>query len=206
MSIKDERFFKEVGARVAQLRKDQGLTQTQLAERLGIAQQTLAHYEVGRLRVAASMLPTLAQVLGTSVEELIGQPAGARQARARPAPAAAARAALGTTETQAARRHGSARIDARPGRARGSTHMTELELKLSLPDQLANQAKAAGLLTSEAIERLVREAIRKAAAERLIEIGRRLREAGGPEITEAELESELKAVRAELREARAGRS
>jgi len=34
--------------------------------------------------------------------------------------------------------------------------MTELELKLSLPDRLANQAKAAGLLTSEAIERLVR--------------------------------------------------
>lgn len=83
--------------------------------------------------------------------------------------------------------------------------MTELELKLSLPDQLANQAKAAGLLTSEAIERLVREAIKKAAAERLTEIGRRLREAGGPEITEAELESELKAVRAELREARARR-
>ena len=41
--------------------------------------------------------------------------------------------------------------------------MTELELKLSLPDQLANQAKAAGLLTSESIERLVREAIRKVA-------------------------------------------
>jgi hypothetical protein len=80
--------------------------------------------------------------------------------------------------------------------------MTELELKLSLPDQIAEQAKAAGLLTSEAIERLVRQAIRKAAAERLIEYGKRLREPGGPEITEAELESELKAVRAELREAR----
>ena len=45
--------------------------------------------------------------------------------------------------------------------------MTELELKLSLPDQLANQAKAAGLLTSESIERLVRDAIRKAGAQRL---------------------------------------
>ena len=84
--------------------------------------------------------------------------------------------------------------------------MTELELKLSLPDQIATQAKAAGLLTSEAIERLVREAIRKAAAQRLIEYGQRLREYGGPEITPAELESELKAVRAELREARASRS
>ena len=83
--------------------------------------------------------------------------------------------------------------------------MTELELKLSLPDSLANQAKAAGLLTSEAIERLVREAIRKAAAERLVEFGKRLREPGSPEITEAELEAELRAVRAELRQARARR-
>ena len=36
--------------------------------------------------------------------------------------------------------------------------MTELELKLLFPDRIANQAKAAGLLTSEAIERLVRAA------------------------------------------------
>jgi transcriptional regulator with XRE-family HTH domain len=86
MSNKDERFFKDLGARIAQLRKDQGMTQTQLAQRLGIAQQTLAHYEVGRLRVAASMLPVLAQVLGTTVEELIGQ-APARAAGERgPAP------------------------------------------------------------------------------------------------------------------------
>jgi len=83
--------------------------------------------------------------------------------------------------------------------------MTELELKLSLPDRLANQAKAAGLLTSESIERLVRDAIRKAASQRLIEFGKRLREPGTPEFTEAELEAELKAVRAELREAGARR-
>lgn len=42
--------------------------------------------------------------------------------------------------------------------------MTELELELPLPYQIADQARAAGLLTSEAIEGLVREAIRKAAA------------------------------------------
>ena len=86
MNTKNERFFKDMGARVAQLRKDQGLTQTQLAERLGIAQQTLAHYEVGRLRVAASMLPTLAQVLGTSVEELIGQNSTRANGKRGPAP------------------------------------------------------------------------------------------------------------------------
>ena len=84
--------------------------------------------------------------------------------------------------------------------------MTELELKLSLPDQLAEQAKAAGLLTSEAIEGLVREALRKAAAQRFVASGKRIQEAGGPEITEAELEAELKAVRAELRKGRAPRS
>jgi|RifCSPlowO2_12_1023861.scaffolds.fasta_scaffold43230_3 hypothetical protein len=83
--------------------------------------------------------------------------------------------------------------------------MTTLEIKLSLPDRIASQARAAGLLTSEAIERLLRDAIRKEAARRLLEIGKRLREAGPPQITEAELEEELKAVRAELREARAPR-
>ena len=79
--------------------------------------------------------------------------------------------------------------------------MTEFELKLSFPDQIADQASAAGLLTSVAIDRLVREAIRRAAAQLLIEYGKRLREPGGPEIAESELESELMAVRAELREA-----
>ncbi|MDA8383499.1 MAG: helix-turn-helix transcriptional regulator [Betaproteobacteria bacterium] len=73
VNTKDERFFKEMGARIAQARKDQGLTQQQLAEQLGIAQQTLAHYEVGRLRLPASMLPTLAQTLELTTEELLGQ-------------------------------------------------------------------------------------------------------------------------------------
>ena len=71
-NTKDEEFFKAMGSRVAQARKSQGITQQQLAEQLGIAQQTLAHYEVGRLRVPASMLPSLAQLLTLSVDELIG--------------------------------------------------------------------------------------------------------------------------------------
>jgi hypothetical protein len=79
--------------------------------------------------------------------------------------------------------------------------MTELELKLSFPDQIADQTSAAGLLTSVATKRLVRGTIRKATAQHLIEYSKRLREPGGPEIAESELESELMAVRAELREA-----
>ena len=53
----------------------------QLAEQLGVAQQTLAHYEGARLRVPASMLPQLAQILGVPVDVLIGPPVKAEPAR-----------------------------------------------------------------------------------------------------------------------------
>lgn len=70
----DKRFYEALGRRIAAQRKAQGLTQAQLAERLGISQQTLAHYEVGRLRVAVAMLPALAKELAVSVEALVGTP------------------------------------------------------------------------------------------------------------------------------------
>jgi len=82
--------------------------------------------------------------------------------------------------------------------------MTKIELQLSLPDDIASQAKADGLLTPEAIEGLVRDAVRRAAADRFLEFGRRFREGGGIDLTEEELNAEIKAVRKELREARAG--
>ena len=71
----DEQFFRTMGARIAQARKTQSLTQQQVADQLGIAQQTYAHYEVGDIRFPASMLPLLAQVLGLTTEELLGQDA-----------------------------------------------------------------------------------------------------------------------------------
>lgn len=69
----DQRFFKAMGARIAQARKAQGLTQQEVADQLGIAQQTYAHYEVGDIRFPASTLPLLAQVIGLTSEELLGQ-------------------------------------------------------------------------------------------------------------------------------------
>lgn len=71
----DKRFYQALGKRIAERRKAQGLTQVELAERLGISQQTLAHYEVGRLRVAVAMLPALAKELAIPVEDLVGMPA-----------------------------------------------------------------------------------------------------------------------------------
>jgi len=76
MKTKDDAFFKRLGARIAQARKQMDMTQVQLAERLGVAQQTLAHYEVGRARIAADLLPVLAEILELSLDEmLIGEPA-----------------------------------------------------------------------------------------------------------------------------------
>lgn len=85
VNIKDESFFKDLGARIAQARKERNITQVQLAATLGIAQQTLAHYEGGRLRLPASLLPTLAQELQLPVEDLLGQPS-ATKARAKRGP------------------------------------------------------------------------------------------------------------------------
>ena len=72
MTSDDKQFFKELGARVAQLRKQAGLSQQAVADELGIAQQTLAHYEVGRLRMPVSLLPKLAQLFGVPGDDLLG--------------------------------------------------------------------------------------------------------------------------------------
>ena len=90
VNIKDESFFKDLGSRIAQARKERNMTQVQLAATLGIAQQTLAHYEGGRLRLPASLLPTLAQELQLPVEDLLGQPRTTKaRAKRGPAPALA---------------------------------------------------------------------------------------------------------------------
>ena len=81
MNNRDEPFFKELGARIAQARKEHGMTQQELAEQLGVAQQTFAHYEVGRARMPASMLPAVARLLTLSLDELMGQPVPRRAAR-----------------------------------------------------------------------------------------------------------------------------
>jgi len=72
MPVNDEQFFKALGARIAALRKEQGLSQLALAEQLGIPQQTYANYEVARARIPASMLPQLGRIFGVGVDELLG--------------------------------------------------------------------------------------------------------------------------------------
>ena len=79
--------------------------------------------------------------------------------------------------------------------------MTTLELKLSLPDQLAKEARAAGLLTPEEIERLVREALRARRAEHLDKIREQLASDPLPPMTAEEIQAEIDAYRADVRRA-----
>lgn len=44
--------------------------------------------------------------------------------------------------------------------------MTTVEVKLNLPDQIAQEAKRAGLLNDRAIERLIEEAVRREAGKK----------------------------------------
>jgi transcriptional regulator with XRE-family HTH domain len=73
MTQDEKLFFRQLGARIAELRKTHGLTQVQLAEALKLTQQMVASYEVGRRRVPVSLLPAVAHALAVSVEVLIGQ-------------------------------------------------------------------------------------------------------------------------------------
>ena len=85
MTQDEKHFFRQLGGRIAALRKEQNLTQTQLAELLGLTQQMVASYEVGRRRVPVSLLPHIATTLVVTVEDLIGQN-GATPAKRGPAP------------------------------------------------------------------------------------------------------------------------
>ncbi len=78
-----------------------------------------------------------------------------------------------------------------------------MELNVELPDALANEAKAAGLLAPDAIAKLLREAIaRRKQFDAFFATCERLRAAEIPQMTEDEIQAEINAYRAEQREKR----
>ena len=64
-----------VGARIRMFRINRGISQTALAERIGVTFQQVQKYEKGANRVGASRLSQIASVLGISVGELF-EPSG----------------------------------------------------------------------------------------------------------------------------------
>lgn len=70
-------------------------------------------------------------------------------------------------------------------------------VQIDLPDELARDAQAAGLLTPEAFEQMLREQLRKRAGEELMAMwARQPAEELTPEI-EQEIVAEVRAVRAQ---------
>ena len=65
-------YFKALGARIAQLRKEQKMTQAELAQALGVSQQTVFAYELGDRRVTILVLAKLAKTFDIPLEELVG--------------------------------------------------------------------------------------------------------------------------------------
>lgn len=73
------------------------------------------------------------------------------------------------------------------------------ELMVQLPDELAQRAKNAGLLSDSAIQRLLEDAMRRDAGGRLMQVVTRLHAAGIEPMSDEGIVEEVKAVRAERR-------
>ncbi len=84
--------------------------------------------------------------------------------------------------------------------------MTTLEVRLDLPDRLALEAKAAGLLTPKALARLLKDAIRRRAAHALLAGAALATAAGSRPLAIREIQAEVAAVRRARRGAGARKS
>ena len=70
-----------------------------------------------------------------------------------------------------------------------------------VPESVARDAEAAGLLQSEALERLLREEIKRRRVEQLFAAADRLAALDLPPLTESEVEAEIQAARTQRRAA-----
>jgi transcriptional regulator with XRE-family HTH domain len=67
-----DKLAAEIGMRLAKLRKDKGITQAELAERLGISQPMASDYERGKLRLHGELIIQLSEILEVSADEILG--------------------------------------------------------------------------------------------------------------------------------------
>jgi len=78
--------------------------------------------------------------------------------------------------------------------------MTRFELQLDLPDQLARDVQAAGLLTPKALRGLLKDAMQRRAAQELLGGAKRASAAGSKPLSMRQIQAEVKAVRREKRD------
>lgn len=76
LMIDANKFTKEIASRLVTVREKQGISQTQLADMVGLCQQTIADYETGRRGISISKLAVIADALGVSAASLLDTQAG----------------------------------------------------------------------------------------------------------------------------------
>lgn len=75
----------------------------------------------------------------------------------------------------------------------------QLEIKMRLPESVAREAEALGLLEPESLESLIHEELRRRRTDRLFEAADRLGAVPLPSFTDAEVEAEVRTVRSRRR-------
>lgn len=63
---------KTIGKRLRDIRNGQGMTQVQLAAKLGMPQALLSDYERGKLRVHGGLIVSFTKALKVSADEILG--------------------------------------------------------------------------------------------------------------------------------------
>lgn len=79
-----------------------------------------------------------------------------------------------------------------------------MQVTLNLPDDIALRARDAGLLTVDAVQKLLEEALRRAAGRNLLSMAERLHAANTAPADEIELDDLIHAARAERKARNAG--
>jgi len=60
------------GARLAKLRKEAGVTQVELAKKLGLTQSIVSRFEKGQRRMYDDMIAATAKILGVTPNDILG--------------------------------------------------------------------------------------------------------------------------------------
>lgn len=63
---------KTIGKRLRELRKARGLTQIEVAEKLGIQQALLSAYELGQVRIHGALVAAFASIFKVSADQILG--------------------------------------------------------------------------------------------------------------------------------------
>jgi len=67
-----KKISNNLGARLVQFRKARGLTQHQLADKIGVTRRAIVYYELEADTLPTNILTPLAKALNVSIEEILG--------------------------------------------------------------------------------------------------------------------------------------